>query len=72
MLLRVPAVRGFRAFADAGRALLGPHLGYEGADPYLLHSELGASASLRVEKMRYAHCSSDTATPCRWRRSGFC
>ncbi|MBI5161688.1 MAG: hypothetical protein HY996_09800 [Micrococcales bacterium] len=54
MLLRIPAVRDFRAFADAGRALADLHLGYESADPYPLHVERAAAAGHRVEKMRYA------------------
>jgi len=36
MLPRIPSVRDFRGFADAGRTLSGLHLGYESVTPYPL------------------------------------
>lgn len=54
MLPRIPLVRGFREFADAGRSLSDLHLGYETVDPYPLSIKIAENASLRVEKMKYA------------------
>lgn len=54
MLPRIPKVRDFHAFADAGRKLADLHLGYETADPYPLREERSVRADNRVQKMRYA------------------
>jgi len=59
MLPRIPKVREFAEFADAGRQLSALHLGYEAVEPYpLVESgapELGTPPSdlYRVEKMRF-------------------
>ncbi|MET4099835.1 putative helicase [Agrococcus sp. UYP10] len=53
MLPRVPKLRAFFEFADAGRRLAEMHLKYETAEPYPLVETRSANASNRVEKMRY-------------------
>lgn len=59
MLPRIPKVRDFRGFADAGRRLSVLHLGYESVEPWPLEELWAAGATpgdpalLRVEKMRY-------------------
>lgn len=53
MLPRIPKVKGFRAFAEAGRQLAELHLDYESVEPYPLIETILPGASLRVEKMRY-------------------
>lgn len=54
MLPRIPKVRDFAVFSDAGRALSELHLNYESVDPYSLDEQQKVNASHRVEKMRYA------------------
>ena len=54
MLPRIPKVKEFQAFSDAGRRLSDLHLGYETVEPYPLDEQHGVSASYRVEKMKYA------------------
>uniref|UniRef100_UPI000A7392EC type ISP restriction/modification enzyme n=1 Tax=Pseudomonas aeruginosa TaxID=287 RepID=UPI000A7392EC len=53
MLPRIPKVKSFRAFADAGQKLADLHLGYETVNPYPVTEKIAPGASLRVEKMRY-------------------
>ena len=55
MLPRIPKVRDFTGFADAGRKLSDLHLNYETANPYPLDENRGSEPSYRVEKMRYAN-----------------
>lgn len=54
MLPRIPKVRKFRVFSDAGRSLSKLHLDYETVEPYPLDEQSAANASYRVEKMKYA------------------
>ena len=54
VLPRVPIVKAFAKFADAGRKLSELHLDYEAAQPYSLVEEINGPANYRVEKMRYA------------------
>ena len=54
LLPRIPKVKNFRAFSDAGRALSALHLGYETIEPYPLDEQRSVNASYRVEKMKYA------------------
>lgn len=54
MLPRVPKVRDFQAFSDAGCKLSKLHLSYETVEPYPLDEQRSANASYRVEKMKYA------------------
>ncbi|MDP3952989.1 type ISP restriction/modification enzyme [Microbacterium sp.] len=54
MLPRIPKVKGFREFANAGRELSDLHLSYESAELYPLTLTTRDGASLRVKKMRYA------------------
>ncbi|MGV3733052.1 MAG: DEAD/DEAH box helicase [Microcella sp.] len=54
MLPRIPKVREFRTFSDAGRTLSELHLGYESVKPFDLDVRMGTGSDLRVEKMRYA------------------
>jgi predicted helicase len=54
MLPRIPKVKNFRAFSDAGRALSQLHLNYETVEPYPLDERRSVNASDRVEKMKYA------------------
>ncbi|MHA6667491.1 DEAD/DEAH box helicase [Homoserinimonas sp. A447] len=54
MLPRIPKVKDFRTFSDAGRKLSELHLGYETAEPYPLDEQRSVQASYRVEKMKYA------------------
>jgi predicted helicase len=54
MLPRIPRVKAFREFVNAGRALSEVHLGYESISPYPLTITEHEGASLRVKKMRYA------------------
>lgn len=53
MLPRIPKVKEFNAFADAGRKLAELHLNYEAVEPYPVREAISPSANLRVEKMRY-------------------
>jgi len=52
MLPRIPKVKDFAAFAEAGRKLADLHLNYEIVKPYPLTITPGVD--FRVEKMRYA------------------
>jgi predicted helicase len=54
MLPRVPMVKDFRSFSDAGRLLSELHLNFETVDRYPLDEQRGVNASYRVEKMKYA------------------
>lgn len=54
MLPRIPKVKDFRAFSEAGRELSELHLNYETVEPYPLDEQRSANASYRVEKMKYA------------------
>lgn len=60
MLPRIPKVKAFAAFAEAGRKLAELHLNYETAEPYLVTETMVPGASLRVEKMRYQKRGRDT------------
>lgn len=64
MLPRIPKVRSFQAFSDAGRSLSELHLGYEKVEPYALDVQRGVNASYRVEKMKYGRAGrvSDKST----------
>lgn len=53
MLPRIPKVKEFFAFVEAGRQLAALHLDYENAETYPLVVSGEPSASHRVEKMRY-------------------
>ena len=53
MLPRIPKVKDFLVFADAGRKLSELHLDYETVEPYPLDEQRGVNASFRVEKMKY-------------------
>lgn len=59
MLPRIPKVRDFHGFADAGRRLAELHVGYESVTPYPLDEIVAAPARIldtelyRVEKMRF-------------------
>jgi len=56
MLPRIPKVKGFQAFSEAGRHLSELHLGYETAEPFTLDDPstiAGFSGSFGVEKMRF-------------------
>ncbi len=54
MLPRIPKVKDFQSFSEAGRKLAELHLSYEAIEPYPLNERRGPNASYRVEKMRYA------------------
>ena len=54
MLPRIPKVKAFKQFVEAGRALSELHLNYESVEPYPLIENAKPNASLRVTKMRYA------------------
>lgn len=54
MLPRIPKVKSFQTFSEAGRALSDLHLGYESVRPYPLEEHRSTDASYKVEKMRYA------------------
>lgn len=54
MLPRIPKVKAFKQFVEAGRALSELHLNYETVEPYPLIENATPNASLRVTKMRYA------------------
>ncbi len=54
MLPRIPKVKAFKQFVEAGRALSELHLKYETVEPYPLIENVTPNASLRVTKMRYA------------------
>lgn len=54
MLPRIPKVKSFTTFSEAGRQLMGLHLDYENAEPYQLEEQRSERANYRVEKMRYA------------------
>ncbi|CAH0184974.1 type ISP restriction/modification enzyme [Microbacterium sp. Bi128] len=54
MLPRIPKVKAFKQFVEAGRALSELHLSYETVEPYPLIENVTPDASLRVTKMRYA------------------
>ena len=54
-LPRIPKVRDFRSFSDAGRKLADLHLGYETVEPYPLDQKIAENADYRVEKMRYVN-----------------
>lgn len=54
MLPRIPKVKAFKQFVEAGRALSDLHLNYETVEPYPLIENVTPNASLRVTKMRYA------------------
>lgn len=51
---RIPKVRDFNAFAEAGQKLADLHLNYETTVPYPVNIVRTVGASERVEKMRYA------------------
>lgn len=53
MLPRIPKVKAFAAFADAGRELAELHLNFETVRPYPVVETFAPNAKLRVEKMRY-------------------
>jgi len=53
MLPRIPKVKDFSTFAEAGRRLSELHLNYETVEPYPISETIAPGASLRVEKMRY-------------------
>ncbi|MHA6668594.1 DEAD/DEAH box helicase [Homoserinimonas sp. A447] len=54
MLPRIPKVKAFRTFSDAGRKLSELHLSYEKTELYPLDEQRTVNSSYRVEKMRYA------------------
>ncbi len=54
MLPRIPKVKAFNQFVEAGRALSELHLKYETVEPYPLIENVTPNASMRVTKMRYA------------------
>lgn len=54
MLPRIPKLKAFKQFVEAGRALSELHLNYETVEPYPLIENVTPNASLRVTKMRYA------------------
>lgn len=54
MMPRIPKVKAFKQFVEAGRALSELHLNYETVEPYPLIENVTPNASLRVIKMRYA------------------
>lgn len=54
MLPRIPKVKAFKQFVEAGRALSELHIGYETAEPYPLTENAAPNTSPRVMKMRYA------------------
>lgn len=54
MLPRIPKVKAFKQFVEAGRALSELHLNYETVEPYPLIENVTPNGSLRVTKMRYA------------------
>lgn len=54
MLPRIPRVREFDAFSEAGRNLSRLHLAFDTADLYPLNEQRSANATYRVEKMKYA------------------
>lgn len=54
MLPRIPKVKAFKQFVEAGRALSELHLNYESVEPHPLIENVTPNASLRVTKMRYA------------------
>ena len=53
-LPRVPKVKGFTAFSEAGRALSDLHLNYESVKPFPLDENRSPKATYRVTKMKYA------------------
>ncbi len=53
MLPRVPKVKDFAAFAEAGKKLAELHLNYETVEPYAVTETTTSGANLKVEKMRY-------------------
>jgi len=56
-LPRIPKVKDFAGFADAGRKLADLHLNYESAEPYPL-DEIG-EGSFRVQKMAFVKAGKD-------------
>jgi len=60
MLPRVPKVRDFAAFSEAGRNLSELHLKYEAVEPYRITETMAPGATFRVEKMRYLKRGRDT------------
>ncbi|WP_136709741.1 type ISP restriction/modification enzyme [Agromyces sp. H66] len=54
MLPRIPKLKDFAAFAEAGRKLAGLHLNYETVEPYPVTETIAAGADFKVTKMRYA------------------
>jgi predicted helicase len=54
MLPRIPKVKEFKKFVEAGRNLSELHLNYESVVPYPLTEKSRPNASLRVSKLRYA------------------
>ncbi len=54
MLPRLPKVRDFATFAEAGRELANLHLNYESVALHPLQISIAAGASYGVEKLRYA------------------
>jgi predicted helicase len=60
MLPRIPKVKDFFAFAEAGRRLSDLHLNYETVKPYPLIETRSAGATDRVEKMRYLKRGGET------------
>ncbi|MBA4248552.1 MAG: damage-inducible protein [Microbacterium sp.] len=53
-LPRIPKVRAFSSFVEAGRQLMQLHLDYEAVEPYPLQEQRASNASYRVEKMKYS------------------
>lgn len=53
-LPRLPFVRNFNSFAEAGERLMRLHLDFEAAEPYPLTETKSDNADYRVVKMRYA------------------
>jgi predicted helicase len=54
MLPRIPKVKDFDAFANAGKELADLHIGYEQVDSYSLVIEQPLDPDFRVKKMRFA------------------
>ncbi|WP_349236169.1 type ISP restriction/modification enzyme [Cryobacterium sp. BB307] len=53
-LPRIPKVKDFRAFSEAGRKLSDLHLNYDAVEQYPLEEHRSANATYRVRKMKYA------------------
>jgi predicted helicase len=53
LLPRIPKVRNFHAFSEAGRELCDLHINYETVEKFPVVEQIAGDASYRVEKMRY-------------------